>query len=45
MNEKGGMNTAEFKKLVENSYCPLYPDMENKPGKRVMFKVDSGPGR
>jgi hypothetical protein len=24
---------------------PLYPDMEDKPGKHVLHKVDSGPGR
>ena len=44
MNEKGGMDTVELKKLFENSYAPLWPDMEDKPGKRVMCKCDSGPG-
>jgi hypothetical protein len=45
MNEKEGMTDDEFKKYIEYSICPLYPDMEDKPGKRVLLKVDSGPGR
>ena len=45
MNEKGGMTDDEFEQFIENSICPLYPDMEDTPGKRVLLKVDSGPGR
>ena len=45
MNAKGGMDDEEFEKYVFNSIVPLYPNAEDKPGKRVMIKVDSGPGR
>ena len=45
MNEKGGMDQEEFKKYVMNSIVPLFPDSDDVPGKRVMIKVDSGPGR
>jgi len=30
---------------LDNGIYPLYPDMEDVPGKRVCGKVDSGPGR
>ena len=45
MNEKGGMDEIEFEKYVKNSIIPLYPDACDLPGKRVLIKVDSGPGR
>jgi hypothetical protein len=45
LNEKGGMNDEEFDKYIDNSIVPLYPDLEDTPGKRVLLKVDSGPGR
>ena len=45
MNEKGGMDDAELAKYLFNSIVPLYPDAEDKPGKRVLIKVDCGPGR
>lgn len=45
MNEKGGMDEIEFGKYVKNSIIPLYPDACDLPGKRVLIKVDSGPGR
>ena len=45
LNEKGGMDDAEFKKYVKNNIMPLYLDALDVPGKRVMVKVDSGPGR
>ena len=45
MNEKGGMTDDEFEKYVDNSIVPLYPDLEDTPGKCVLLKVDSGPGR
>ena len=44
-NEKGGMDSEEFEKYVMNSIVPLYPHARNQRGKRVMLKVDSGPGR
>jgi len=45
MNEKGGMNDKEFRNYVMNTILPMYPDMEDMPGKRVLLKIDSGPGR
>ena len=45
LNEKAGMNAVELHKYVENSILPLYPDLEDIDGKRVIMKVDSGPGR
>ena len=44
MNEKAGMNEIEFEKYVEDNIIRLYPDAADLPGKRVMLKVDSGPG-
>ena len=44
-NEKGGMDEEEFEKYIMNSIVPLYPNARNRPGHRVMLKVDSGPGR
>jgi hypothetical protein len=37
MNEKAGMNAAELHKYINNSILPLYPDMEDRPGKRVLL--------
>jgi hypothetical protein len=45
MNEKAGMNDIELDKYVSNSILPLFPDLADCPGKRVILKVDSGPGR
>ncbi len=45
LNEKGGMNDEEFDKYINNSIVLLYPDLEDMPGKQVLLKVDSGPGR
>eukprot|EP00956_Cyclotella_meneghiniana_P009718 scaffold13462_cov36-Cyclotella_meneghiniana.AAC.2 len=39
------MNNVEFDSYLDNGIYPLYPDMEDVPGKRVCGKVDSGPGR
>jgi len=44
MNEKGGMTDDEFEKYIDISIVPLYPDLEDTPGKHVLLKVDSGPG-
>ncbi len=44
MNKKGGMDQEESKKYVMNSIVPLFPDSDDVPGKRVLIKVDSGPG-
>ena len=45
MNEKGGMNDEEFERYINNSIVPLFPDLEDTPGKGILLKVDSGPGR
>jgi hypothetical protein len=44
MNKKGGMNDEEFCKYLNYMIYPLFPDMEDVPGKRILLKVDSGPG-
>ena len=33
LNEKGRMNDEEFDKYVDKSIVPLYPDLEDTPGK------------
>jgi hypothetical protein len=45
MNERAGMNAVELEKYLKNSILPLYPDIQDFPGSRVILKVDSGPGR
>ena len=45
MNEKGGMDEAEFAKYILNSITPLFPNAKAVFGKWVIIKVDSGPGR
>ena len=44
MNKKGQMMDDEFEKYINNSIVPLYPDLEDTPGKCILLKVDSGPG-
>ncbi len=43
-NEKGHMDDEGFKKYLLNLIVPLY-NAKDRPGKRVILKVDSGPGR
>ena len=38
------MSDDEFEKYIETSIVPLYPDLQDTPGKRVLLKVDSSPG-
>jgi hypothetical protein len=45
MNEKAGINAVELSKYITNAILPLFPDLEDVPGKRILLKVDSGPGR
>jgi hypothetical protein len=45
LNEKGSMNDEEFDKNIDNSIVPLYPELEDTEGKRVLLKVDSSTGR
>ena len=35
MNKKGGMTDKEFKKFIDNSIVPLFPDLEDTPGKHI----------
>jgi hypothetical protein len=42
MNKKGGMNDKEFEKYINNKIIPLFPDMEDTSGKRVLLKTKSG---
>ena len=44
-NKKGGMDSEELNKYLTQAIMPLYPDAADVPGKRVMIKIDSGPGR
>jgi hypothetical protein len=43
-NEKGGIKAPEFRKYVLN-IRHIFPDCADVGGKRIMLKVDSGPGR
>jgi len=45
LNEKGGMDDDEFSQYIINLMMRLYPDAADIPGKRVIVKIDSGPGR
>jgi hypothetical protein len=45
LNEKGGMVNEEFDNYIRNSILPLFPDACNMPGKRIMIKFVSSPGR
>ena len=45
MNEKGGMDQKELEKYIFTNIIPLYPDLADEDGKRIIIKVDSGPGR
>jgi len=45
MNERAGMNAEELNKYFHTNILPLYPDIDDKPLKRVIAKVDKGPGR
>jgi len=44
-NAKGGMDNEQVKEYFKTNIAPLFPDAEDKEGKRMMVKVDSGPGR
>jgi len=45
MNEKGGMTDDELEKYINNSIVSLNPGLKDTPGKCVLLKVGSGPGR
>ena len=42
---KVGRDNEQFKEYFRTNIASLYPDVEDKVGKRVMVKVDSGPER
>jgi hypothetical protein len=44
MNEEGVMNNEEFEHYIDNSIVPLFPDLEDMPGKCILLKVDGGRG-
>jgi hypothetical protein len=44
-NLKGGVNKNIFRNWMITNVAPLWPDLANVTGKRVMLKADSGPGR
>ena len=39
------MDNKEFAKYMRGSIAPLFPDAVDEPGRCVLLKVDSGPGR
>ena len=45
LNTKGGMDDREFELYIMNSILPLYPNTLDRPGRRLILKCDSGPGR
>jgi len=45
MNDRASMNVEELDKCFHKSMLPLFPDIADVDGKRVIAKVDSGPGR
>ena len=44
-NAEGGMDGEEFKKHMWTNILELHPGAASVSGKRVMIKVDGGPGR
>jgi hypothetical protein len=44
-NEKGGVKTEEFQEYIGKNSMRLYSDACDEFGKRVLLKMDSGPGR
>ncbi len=39
------MTDKKFSHYIGYSVLPLFPDLEDTPEKRVLLKVDSGPGQ
>ncbi len=39
------MDIEEFEKYLLNSIIPLFPDVMDKPRKRVLIKIDNGPSQ
>ena len=45
MNVRVGMDNVEFNEYLSKSLIPLYPGAKDVKVKRMLFKLDSGPGR
>ena len=45
VNENGGMDDKEFEKYLLDLIDTIFPDAEDKVGKRIIVSIDSGPGR
>jgi hypothetical protein len=43
-SENGSVTNEIFLTYLQETLIRLYPDVSDKPGKRVLLKVDSGPG-
>ncbi len=43
-NGKGGTNNKEFECYIDNSIVPLFPNLEDMPGKCILLKVYSSRG-
>ena len=44
-SKEGSIDSSSLIYFIERHLCVLYPDAEDVPGKRVLMKADSGPGR
>ena len=44
-NEKGGTDGRVLQQVLQHYIAKLFPDVADIPGKRVVFKIDGGPGR
>jgi hypothetical protein len=45
LNTKGEMDYWKFELYITNSILPHYPNTLDRPGKRLILKCNSGPGR
>ena len=45
VNEKGGTDAEALHKMLKKLTKTLWPDVSDTPGKRVIIKIDGGPGR
>ena len=45
LSQSGGMTKELFWSWLLEELCDLFPDMEDVPGKHILLKADSGPGK
>ena len=45
MNDKGGMDGEEYENYILNIMYNIFTGVADKPGKRVLINIGSGPGR